>query len=80
MKRIRRWSMAAAVLGLVLASGPIAAGQGSSLDAAEASAFMGTWVLTMETPRGSNEQTVAVRDEGGKVAARLEGGRAGQLT
>ena len=42
-------------------------------------AFMGTWVLTMETPRGANEQTVVIRDEGGKVAATLGGGRGGQI-
>jgi hypothetical protein len=33
----------------------------------------------METPRGNNEQTVAVRDEGGNVAARLEDGRGGSI-
>jgi hypothetical protein len=34
---------------------------------------MGTWVLSIETPRGTNEQTVVIRDESRKVAARLEG-------
>ena len=73
----RQILMAAAVV--LLAAGLVTAGQASSVDASEASAFMGTWVLTMETPRGTNEQTVAVRDEGGKVAARLEGGRGGAI-
>lgn len=40
---------------------------------------MGTWVLTMETPRGTNEQTVMLSDEGGKVAAQLEGARGGSI-
>ncbi|MBD94244.1 MAG: hypothetical protein CL482_08300 [Acidobacteria bacterium] len=73
----RQIVMAAAVV--LLAAGSVAAGQASSVDAGDASAFMGTWVLTMETPRGSNEQTVVVRDEDGKVAARLEGGRGGAI-
>ena len=34
---------------------------------------MGTWVLSIETPRGTNEQTVTIRDASGTVAARLEG-------
>ena len=69
--------MAAAVLGVLLLAGPAMAGQASMLDSSEASAFMGTWVITIETPPGTGEQTVTIRDEGGKVAARLEGGRGG---
>jgi hypothetical protein len=51
------------------------------LDVSEASAFLGTWVISMENPRGggTRDQTVAIRDEGGKVAARIEGGRGGAL-
>ena len=79
MHRTRWYGMAAAVLGVVLAAGPVAAGQASSLDAAEAGAFMGTWVLSMETPRGTNEQTVIIGDEGGKVETRLEGARGGSI-
>jgi len=78
MTRKRLYSAAAMVLGVLLA-GPAAAGQASMLDSSAASAFMGTWVLTMETPRGANEQNVTIRDEGGKVAARVEGGRGGAL-
>jgi len=79
MHRTRWYGMAAAVLGVVMAAGPVAAGQASSLDAAEAGAFMGTWVLSMETPRGTNEQTVTIRDASGTVAARLEGARGGSV-
>ena len=63
-------STAAAVLGLLLLGRPAAgAGQASMLDASEASAFMGTWTVTMETPLGASfEQTVTIRDKGGKVA------------
>ena len=78
MTRQQLWT-AATVLGVLLLAGPTAAGQASMLDASEASAFMETWVITMETPRGTNEQNVTIRDEGGKVAARVEGGRGGAI-
>ena len=69
---------AATVLGVLLLAGPAAGGQASMLDSSAASAFMGTWVISMESPRGGTfDQTLTVRDEGGKVAARLEGGRGG---
>ena len=76
----KRLSVTAVVtLGVMLMASPVVTGQASPLDSSEASAFMGTWVLTMETPRGANEQTVVIRDEGGKVAATLGGGRGGQI-
>jgi len=72
---------AAAMLGVLLLAGPAAAGQASMLEASEASAFMGTWVIAMEVPRdgGTRDQTVVIRDEGDKVAARIEGGRGGAM-
>ena len=70
---------AVVVLAVMLMVSPVVTGQASSLDSSEASAFMGTWVLTMETPRGANEQTVVIRDEAGEVAATLGGGRGGQI-
>ena len=77
MTRQHVWT-AATVLGVLLLAGPTVTGQASMLDASEASAFMGTWVVSMESPRGGTfDQTLTVRDEGGKVATRLEGGRGG---
>ena len=77
MTRQRLWT-AAAVSGVLLLTGSAVAGQASMLDVSQASAFMGTWVISMESPRGGSfDQTLTVRDEGGKVAARLEGGRGG---
>ena len=72
---------AAVVLSVFLLAGPAAAGQASMLDAPEATAFMGTWVIAMENPRGggTRDQTVVIRDEGGKTAAMIEGGRGGAL-
>ena len=80
MTRQQLWTLAT-VLSVLLLAGPAAAGQASMLDASEASAFMGTWVIAMENPRGggTRDQTVVVRDEGGKAAARIEGGRGGAL-
>ena len=69
------------MLSVLLLAGPAAAGQASMLDASEASAFMGTWVIAMENPRGggTRDQTVVIRDEGGKMVVRVEGGRGGAL-
>ena len=68
---------AAMALSVLLLTGPAVAGQASMLDASEASGFMGTWVISMENPRGggTRDQPVVIRDEGGKAAARIEGGR-----
>ena len=80
MTRQHMWTVVAILVVLLLAR-PAAAGQASMLDASEASAFMGTWVIAMEVPRdgGTRDQTVVIRDEGDKVAARIEGGRGGAL-
>ena len=43
---------AAMALSVLLLTGPAVAGQASMLDASEASGFMGTWVISMESPRG----------------------------
>ena len=43
---------AAMALSVLLLTGPAAAGQASMLDSSEATAFMGTWVIAMENPRG----------------------------
>ncbi len=72
---------AAVALSVFLLAGPAAAGQASMLDAPEATAFMGTWIIAMENPRGggTRDQTVVIRDEGGKTAAKIEGGRGGAV-
>ena len=74
MTRQQLWTLAT-VLSVLLLAGPAAAGQASMLDSSEATAFMGSWVITMETPRGTNEQNVTISDQGGKVTARLEPGQ-----
>ena len=42
-----------------------------ALTAADAGAFIGTWVLTLDSPQGPFEQNVLLKDEGGKVVAEL---------
>lgn len=74
MTRQQLWTLAT-VLSVLLLAGPAAAGQASMLDSSEATAFMGSWVITMETPRGTNEQNVTISDQGGKVTASLEPGQ-----
>lgn len=60
-------------------AGPASAQAASELDASEAEAFIGDWVLTMETPRGTNEQNLSITVVDGKVAAELSGGRGGSV-
>ncbi len=78
---VRRGLCAVAVFGVMLLAGTAWAGQASELAASEASEFMGAWVVDMETPRGgTNSQTIAISDDGGMVAARIEGGRGGAVS
>ena len=49
-------------------SGGLAAAQ---LAPADAGAFMGSWTLTLDSPQGSFEQTMVLKDEGGKAVAEL---------
>jgi hypothetical protein len=43
----------------------------AQLTVADAGAFMGTWSLNLESPQGSFEQTMVLKDEGGKAVAEL---------
>ena len=43
----------------------------AQLTVADAGAFMGTWSLTLDGPQGSFEQTMVLKDEGGKAVAEL---------
>lgn len=70
----------AAVLSVFVVAASAIAGQPSMLDSSEATEFLGAWTISMETPRGgTQEQTVTISDDGGKVAARIEGGRGGSV-
>ncbi len=41
------------------------------LTVADAGAFMGSWTLTLDSPQGAFEQTMELKDEGGKAVAEL---------
>jgi hypothetical protein len=43
----------------------------SALATAEAAAFLGTWTLTVESPQGPFDQTLELKDAGGKVSGQL---------
>jgi len=58
-----------ATLALALVLSPLTAS--AQLAPADAGAFMGTWVLNLDTPQGSLEQNVVLKDEGGKVVAEM---------
>jgi hypothetical protein len=53
--------------------------QASSLATSEAKGFIGDWVLAMEGPQGPIEQSLAIKDMDGKIAASLGGGRGGAI-
>jgi hypothetical protein len=43
----------------------------AQLTVADAGAFMGTWSLNLESPQGTFEQTMVLKDEGGKAVAEI---------
>ena len=43
----------------------------AQLAVADAGAFMGTWSLNLESPQGTFEQTMVLKDEGGKAVAEI---------
>ena len=60
--------VASAWSGLTVSSAQEAA---SDLDIGEASAFVGDWTLAMDSPQGSFDMSLSVKDAGGKVAAQI---------
>ena len=58
-----------ATLALALVLSPLTAS--AQLAPADAGAFIGTWVLNLDTPQGSMDQNVVLKDEGGKVVAEM---------
>ena len=62
----------ARLLGTVAFAIALSAGLGAAqLAPAEAAAFLGSWALMLDTPQGSFEQEMVVKDEGGKVVAEI---------
>jgi hypothetical protein len=48
---------------------------GQAVTSADAKAWLGDWVLTIEGGRGPQERTLSIHDMSGKVTATLAGGR-----
>ena len=55
-------------LAVVLVTGVISA---QALSPSDAGPFMGSWTLALDTPQGNFEQSMVLKDEGGKVVAEL---------
>jgi hypothetical protein len=58
-------------LALMLVLLPFASAAEAQLAPADAGAFMGTWTLSLNSPQGAFEQTMVLKDEGGKVVAEM---------
>lgn len=58
-------------LALVLVLLPFATVAEAQLAPADAGTFMGSWTLTLDSPQGPFEQTMVLKDDGGKVVAEL---------
>lgn len=65
-----RFATSVATLALALALPQISAAQ-SQLDASQAQAFLGSWVVQFSSDMGPFAMNVDIRDAGGKVAATL---------
>jgi hypothetical protein len=58
------------ILAVVLSLSPVAA-RAQALAPADAGDFMGEWTLTLDSPQGPFEQSLAVKDEAGKVVCEM---------
>lgn len=56
-------------LALALVLSPLVAS--AQLATADAGNFMGSWVLSLDSPQGAFEQNVVLKDEGGKAVAEI---------
>jgi hypothetical protein len=68
MKRLS-WIVGAIAAVALLAAPPVKAQ--SALAVTEAAAFLGTWTITLDSPQGPFEQTLELKDAGGKVSGQI---------
>jgi hypothetical protein len=61
----------AAIVALALLVVPRIVAAQSALATADATAFLGAWSITVESPQGPFEQTLELKDAGGKVTGTL---------
>jgi hypothetical protein len=58
-------------LAFVLVLLPFAAAAEAQVTPADAGTFMGSWSLMLDSPQGAFEQTLVLKDEGGKVVGEI---------
>ena len=68
-RRFLGWALGATLLGAALA--PATAAAQSQLDVAQAQAFLGEWLVNMDTEFGPFSMNLDIIDQGGKVAATM---------
>jgi hypothetical protein len=61
----------ARLLGTLAIAIALSTGLSAQISPADAAAFMGSWALMLDTPQGSFEQSLELKDEGGKVVAEI---------
>lgn len=67
--KLHSWIVGAIAAIALLAAPPVKAQ--SPLAAAEATAFLGTWTITLDSPQGPFEQVLELKDAGGKVSGQI---------
>jgi hypothetical protein len=68
--RRQSWTLAALAALALLISPRVSAAQ-SGLATTQAAGFLGSWMLMLDSPQGPFEQTLELKDAGGKLAALL---------
>ena len=63
--KLHSWIVGAIAAIALLAAPPVKAQ--SPLASADATAFLGTWTITLDSPQGPFEQTLELKDAAGKV-------------
>ena len=61
----------ARLLGTLAIAIALSTGLSAQISPADAAAFLGSWALMLDSPQGSFEQSLVLKDEGGKVVAEI---------
>jgi hypothetical protein len=65
------WLARALAIAMVMTPLALFASGAAQLAPADAANFMGSWTVSLNSPQGSFDQTVVLKDEGGKVVAEM---------
>jgi hypothetical protein len=65
------YSLWTPVVALLMFVAPAAGGQASGVKSSQATAFLGTWLITMTEPQGAHE-TVRIWDQNGVIGATVQ--------